>query len=107
MARIQWNLAIEHLMGLADYRDGSTYEALVRTWRDSRDLPTEQALQDAWAEYEIEQAARTLLETNRAAAQETAETGVAADHSTDFSGLSDADKNTILKVLWLRYLRTK
>lgn len=63
-------LAVEYLMGEADYRSAATYEALAATWRDARPLPTEAALRAAWearqsAEKEAE-AARLRREAARA-----------------------------------------
>lgn len=62
-------IAVEHLLGVAEYGSASDYAALVRTWRDPRPLPTLQALEAAWQEV---LAARDAAATLKAAILTTA-----------------------------------
>lgn len=50
-------IAVERLLGVAEYGSAATYAELVRTWRDARPIPSEADLQAAWAAYQAAQAA--------------------------------------------------
>lgn len=41
-------LAVEYLMGVAEYGSAETYDLLVSTWRDERPVPSEHDLEGAW-----------------------------------------------------------
>lgn len=41
-------LAVEKLLGVADYGTATTYADLQRTWRDARPIPTMEQLESSW-----------------------------------------------------------
>ena len=45
---VDYALAVEALYGVAEYGKAETYADLVRTWRDIRPLPSQEALRAAW-----------------------------------------------------------
>jgi hypothetical protein len=48
-------LCVEKLMGVAEYGTATTYEDLVRTWRDERPPPTLEQLEAVWPAVRAEQ----------------------------------------------------
>ncbi len=43
-------LAVEALLGVAEYGGARTYEQLRQTWRDRRPLPTPEEIMQGWAQ---------------------------------------------------------
>jgi hypothetical protein len=51
-------LAVEQVLGIAEYGTAATYAELQRTWRDRRPIPTLSQLQAAWDAYQANEAAK-------------------------------------------------
>jgi hypothetical protein len=51
--------------GAAQYRAAGSYEELVATWEDAREVPTQEALQQAWEAWQAEEDARQQADQAR------------------------------------------
>ncbi len=49
-ATVDIALAVEALLGVAEYGGAHTYEQLRQTWRDRRPLPTPEEIMQGWAQ---------------------------------------------------------
>lgn len=91
-------LAVEQLLPAADYRRADSYAALVDTWKDERPVPTEAALEAAWAAYE-EPLPATV--PNLAFTEALIERGVFPDAvEALLDGIVDLQERWIAKVRW-------
>ncbi len=91
-------LAVEEIYPGADYRRADSYEALVRTWKDERPVPTEEELQAAWEQVQTRQAAEAewqlQLEQARAANAQLLDVD-------DYNGESALIQVLAQKIAWL------
>lgn len=64
---MDYAIAVEQLMGVAEYGSAKTYADLVRTWRDDRPVPTEAELDTSWQAYlTLQQAEEDSQQEHRA-----------------------------------------
>ncbi len=91
-------LAVEVIYPAADYRRADSYEALQRTWKDKRPVPTKEELQAAWEQVQTRLAAEA--EKQRKLEQ------TRADNATPIETDDYAGENTLIqalarKIAWL------
>ncbi len=91
-------LAVEEIYPAADYRRSETYEALVRTWKDERPVPTKEELDVAWEQVRTRQAAEA--ERQQQLERERADNATPVD-TGDYAGESALIQVLARKIAWL------
>ncbi len=91
-------LAVEEIYPAADYRRADSYEALQRTWKDERPVPTKEELQAAWEEVQSRQAAEA--ERQRQLEQKRADNAQPLEPD-DYAGESALIQVLARKIAWL------
>ncbi len=91
-------LAVEEIYPVADYRRSESYEALVRTWKDKRAVPTEEELEAAWERVQTRQAAEAEQQRQLEQTRADNATPIVTD---DYAGESALLQVLARKIAWL------